>query len=54
MERKQKKALRFRENAAECDRQAKRASEPQVKAQFEDLARRWRELAQQAERLAED
>jgi hypothetical protein len=54
MERKQKKAVRFRENAAECDRQAKRTSDPQVKAQFEELARRWRDLAQQTERLAED
>jgi hypothetical protein len=49
----QTKPAKFRARAGECEREAKRASDPKLKAQFEDLATRWRRLAEEAERLDE-
>ena len=49
----QTKAAKFRARAAECEREEKRARDPKLKAQFEDLATRWRRLAEEAERLDE-
>jgi hypothetical protein len=45
------KLAQFPANAAECVREAKRARDPKLKAQFEDLAFRWRRLAAEADRL---
>jgi hypothetical protein len=41
----------YRANAAECDRQAASTCDPDIKAQFPDLARQWREMAELADRL---
>ena len=40
----------FRARAAECEELAKQARDPEVKRQYEDLARQWRELADRADR----
>ena len=40
----------FREYAAECDKQKRRASDLQVKASWEMLQRQWLELADMLER----
>jgi hypothetical protein len=48
---KRAKSDQFRANADECERQARRARDPQVIAQFRDLAKRWRDLAAQVEQL---
>jgi hypothetical protein len=42
------KAKEYRAFAEECDRNAAAASDPDVKLQFRQLARRWRELEIQA------
>jgi hypothetical protein len=41
----------YRANAAECVRQAASTRDPDIKAQFPDLARQWREMAELADRL---
>jgi hypothetical protein len=45
------KAEEYRANAAECDKRAAVARDREVKAQFEELARQWRMMAEQAERM---
>lgn len=42
----------YRAKADECEQQARGARDPEVKAQLQLLARQWRELADQAERMA--
>ena len=42
---------RYRQKAAECDRLAEREHFARIAARYRDLARRWREVAQLAERL---
>jgi len=42
---------RFWQKAAECDRIAERAHFARIAAWYRDLARRWRDMAQHAERL---
>jgi hypothetical protein len=44
------KADEYRAKAAECDHRAAATSDIDIKEQFEDLARQWREMAKQAER----
>lgn len=41
----------YRARADECEEQARTARDPEVKAQLHLLARQWRELADQAERM---
>jgi hypothetical protein len=41
----------YRANAAERDRLAASTRDPDIKAQFPDLARQWREMAELADRL---
>jgi hypothetical protein len=41
----------YRARADECEEQAQAARDPEVKAQLQLLARQWRELADQAERM---
>jgi hypothetical protein len=45
------KADEYRAKAAECDHRAAGAADPDIKEQFEDLARQWRVMAKQAERM---
>jgi hypothetical protein len=40
----------YRAKAVECDKSAASTRDPDMKSQFEDLARRWRELAALIER----
>jgi hypothetical protein len=40
-----------RAEALECEKIAETARDPHMKSQFEDLARRWRELAAQTEKI---
>jgi hypothetical protein len=40
----------FRAQAAECEELARQARDSEVKRQYEDLARQWRVLADQADR----
>jgi hypothetical protein len=40
----------YRARAAECEKQANAARDPEVKAQLLLVARQWRELANQVER----
>jgi hypothetical protein len=40
----------FRAQAAECEELAKQVRDPEVKRQYEDLARHWREMADRADR----
>jgi hypothetical protein len=42
------RALRFtRKNAAECEREADRATTPALKTKYEEIAQQWREMAEQ-------
>jgi len=41
----------YRARAAECERKAMEADDPDAKKDFADAARYWRDLADQAERL---
>ena len=41
---------RFREHAAECTKQKRRASDRQVKASWEMLEKQWLDLAEEVER----
>jgi len=45
---------RFRANADECERRASQSRDPQLKAQFMELAADWRHLAEQVESIAHD
>ena len=45
------RAERFRQKAADCELAAAKAKNPEGKTLFLDLARQWRELAHQAERM---
>jgi hypothetical protein len=45
------KADEYRAKAAECERRAAATLDPDIKEQFEDLARQWRAMAKQAESL---
>jgi hypothetical protein len=44
----------YRTKAAECDHRAAATPYSDIKEQFEDLARSWREMAKQAERIFHD
>jgi hypothetical protein len=48
------KAEQFRANADKCERRAINSRDPQLKAQFMDLASHWRHLAGQIESIAHD
>ena len=48
------KAEQFRAHADECERRASHSRDPQLKAQFMELASDWRQLAKQVERIAHD
>jgi hypothetical protein len=41
----------YRAKAHECEQQAREAHDPEIKAQLQQLADRWRELADQVERM---
>jgi hypothetical protein len=43
------KAEEYRANAVECDRRAAATRDIEVKVQFQELARRWRDMAKQAD-----
>ena len=43
------KAEEYRVKAADCDKQAAAASDPDIKAQFREFARLWRQVAEAAE-----
>ena len=45
------KADEYRAKAAECDQRAAATPDVDIKQQFEDLARQWREMAKQTERM---
>jgi hypothetical protein len=40
----------FRARAAECSELARRVRDPEIKRQYEEMARQWLELAEQTER----
>jgi hypothetical protein len=42
-------ANRYRAKAAECEQKAKEATDPEVNRDYAELARQWRELAEQIE-----
>jgi len=46
----QSRSEEFRAHAVECRELASRIRDPEVKRQYEELARQWLELAEQAER----
>jgi hypothetical protein len=46
----QAKALGYLLRADECERRAAAARDPEIRRQYEDLARQWREMAAQVER----
>jgi hypothetical protein len=46
----QSRSEEFRAHAAECRKLASGIRDPEVKRQYEELARQWIELAEQAER----
>jgi hypothetical protein len=48
------RADEYRAKAAECDHRAAATPYSDIKEQFEDLARSWREMAKQAERIFHD
>jgi len=48
--RMQSRSEEFRAHAAECRELANRIRDPEVKRQYEELARQWLELAEHAER----
>jgi len=43
-------AEEYRARAAQCERMAERNRDPTLKAQYLELARQWRDLAQQVEK----
>jgi hypothetical protein len=43
------KAEEYRVKAADCDRQAEATIDPDIKAQFREFARLWRQVAEAAE-----
>jgi hypothetical protein len=45
------RAEEYRAHANECDRRAATARDPEVKSQFDELARQWREMANQIDRM---
>ena len=45
------KADQYRTKAVECDKRVAVALDADIKEQFEDLARQWREMAKQVERM---
>jgi hypothetical protein len=45
------KAEEYRAKAAECDQRAASIRDAKVKAQYQELARQWRELAKQADHM---
>jgi len=45
------KAEEYRVQAIECDKLATAARDAKTKTQFEELARRWRELAKQVDMI---
>lgn len=46
-----KRAEEYRERAAECEALAAGISDSKIKATYEDLAKRWRDLARQVDTL---
>jgi hypothetical protein len=46
------KADEYRVLASDCDKQAELATDPDVRASFREFARQWRQLANDAERVA--
>jgi hypothetical protein len=46
-----KRADEYRERAAECEALAAVTADPKFKATYEDLAKRWRDLARQVDTL---
>jgi hypothetical protein len=40
----------YRNNAAECEREALRATTPVLKSKYQGVAQQWREMAEQAQR----
>jgi hypothetical protein len=44
-----KKAAEYRESAAQADELAKKTWDPKVRQLFEEIARKWRALAERAE-----
>ena len=44
------RADQFRQHASEAEQQARRAPDRNAKEGLQDIARQWRELAEQAER----
>jgi len=51
--RTQSRSEEFRAHAAECRELANRIRDPEVKRQYEELARQWLELAEYAERRSD-
>jgi hypothetical protein len=43
------RSIAYRRKAQECERAAARVTDPQVQAIYRDMARRWTEMADQAE-----
>jgi hypothetical protein len=48
----EQRAARYRSKVAECERRTVLANDPTVRAEYADLARQWRELAQQIDGLS--
>jgi hypothetical protein len=46
------RAEMYKNNAAECEREALRATTPVLKSKYQRVAQQWREMAEQAERSA--
>jgi hypothetical protein len=46
-----RKAEELRQRALEADAKAEKASDPEAKAAFREIAKNWRLMADQAERL---
>jgi len=44
------RAERYEKNAAECEREAYRATAPVLKTKYEGIAQQWREMAEQKSR----
>jgi hypothetical protein len=44
------RAEMYKNNAAECEREALRATTPVLKSKYQRVAQQWREMAEQAER----
>jgi hypothetical protein len=42
----------YKNNAAECEREADRAATPVLESKYRGVARQWREMAEQAKRSA--